>query len=56
LGKPKEEIGNLNGFEYMYLSGLKIPYFLYSSSVSITVISMGMTVSAQGAGGNGGTN
>ncbi len=25
--KPKEEIGNLNGFEYMYLSGLKVPYF-----------------------------
>jgi hypothetical protein len=22
LGKPKEEIGNLNGFEYMYLSDL----------------------------------
>ncbi len=42
LGKPKEEIENLNGFEYMYLSDLKIPYFLYSSSVSIVVISMGM--------------
>jgi hypothetical protein len=27
LGKPKEEIGNLNGFEHMYLSGLKVPYF-----------------------------
>ncbi len=27
LGKPKEEMGNLNGFEYMYLSDLKIPYF-----------------------------
>jgi hypothetical protein len=26
LGKPKEEIGNLNGFEYMYLSDLKIQY------------------------------
>ncbi len=25
LGKPKEEIGNLNGFEYMYLSDLKVP-------------------------------
>jgi hypothetical protein len=25
LGKPKEEIGNLNGFEYMYLSNLKVP-------------------------------
>ncbi len=29
LGKPKEEIGNLNGFENMYLSNLKVPYFLY---------------------------
>jgi hypothetical protein len=28
IGKPKEEIGNLNGFEYMYLSDLKVPYFL----------------------------
>jgi hypothetical protein len=27
LGEPKEEIRNLNGFEYMYLSGLKVPYF-----------------------------
>ncbi len=27
LGKPKEEIRNLNGFEYMYLSNLKVPYF-----------------------------
>jgi hypothetical protein len=27
LGKPKEKIGNLNGFDYMYLSGLKVPYF-----------------------------
>jgi hypothetical protein len=35
LGKPKEEIGNPNEFECMYLSGLKVPYFLYSSSVSI---------------------
>jgi hypothetical protein len=25
--KPKEEIGNLNGFEYMYLSDLEVPYF-----------------------------
>jgi hypothetical protein len=24
--KPKEEIGNLNGFEYMYLCDLKVPY------------------------------
>jgi hypothetical protein len=27
IGKPKEEIGNLNGFEYMYLSDLKVLYF-----------------------------
>jgi hypothetical protein len=26
LGKPKEEIGNLIGYDYMYLSGLKVPY------------------------------
>jgi hypothetical protein len=25
IRKPKEEIGNLNGFEYMYLSDLKVP-------------------------------
>ncbi len=31
LGKPKEEIRNLNGFEYMYLSDLKIPYFFCTS-------------------------
>ncbi len=28
LGEPKEEIGNLNGYDYMYLSGLKVPYFV----------------------------
>jgi hypothetical protein len=28
LCKPKDEIGNLNGSDYMYLSGLKVPYFL----------------------------
>jgi hypothetical protein len=27
LGKPKEEIRNLNGLEYMYLINLKVPYF-----------------------------
>jgi hypothetical protein len=27
IGKPKEEIGNLNGFEFMYLSDIKVPYF-----------------------------
>jgi hypothetical protein len=27
IGKAKEEIRNLNGFEYMYLSDLKEPYF-----------------------------
>jgi hypothetical protein len=46
IGKPKEEIGNLNEFEYMYLSlsDLKVPYFNYLSSMSIKVISMGTTV------------
>jgi hypothetical protein len=28
ISKPKEEIENLNGFEYMYLSDIKVPYFL----------------------------
>ncbi len=37
LGEPREKIGNLNGFDYMYLGGLKVPYFLYLSSVSIKV-------------------
>ncbi len=46
VGKPKEEIRNLNGFEYMYLSDLKTPYFLYLSSITIKVISMGMTLFA----------
>jgi hypothetical protein len=27
IGKPTKEIGNLNGFEYMYLSDPKVPYF-----------------------------
>jgi hypothetical protein len=26
IGDPKEEIGNLNGFEYKYLGDLKVPY------------------------------
>jgi hypothetical protein len=43
LGEPKEEIWNLNGFDYMYLSELKVPYFEHSSSISIKVISMGTT-------------
>ncbi len=27
IDKPMEEIRNLIGFEYMYLSDLKVPYF-----------------------------
>jgi hypothetical protein len=27
IGEPKEELGNLNGFEYMYLSDLKVQIF-----------------------------
>ncbi len=42
--KPKEEIVNLNGFEFMYLTNLKVPYLLYLSSISIKVISMGTTL------------
>jgi hypothetical protein len=26
LGELTEEIGNLNGYDYMYLSGLKVSY------------------------------
>jgi hypothetical protein len=26
LGEPREEIVNLNGYDYMYLSRLKVPY------------------------------
>jgi hypothetical protein len=26
-GKPRKEVGNLNGFEYRYLSDLKVTYF-----------------------------
>jgi hypothetical protein len=36
LGKPKEEIGNLNGFEYMYLSGLKVPYLVLIFCIHIS--------------------
>jgi hypothetical protein len=43
IGEPKEEIINLNRFECMYLSDLKIPYFKCSSSISIKVIPMGTT-------------
>jgi hypothetical protein len=46
LGKPKEEIGNLNGYEFMeLLSDLKVPYLFNSSSISINIISMGKTES-----------
>jgi hypothetical protein len=44
IGKSKEEIGNLNGFECMYLSDLKIPYFWQLSSISMKLISMGMAL------------
>jgi hypothetical protein len=27
IGKPRKEIGNLNGFEYRYLNDLKVTYF-----------------------------
>jgi hypothetical protein len=39
-----EEIGNLNGYDYMYLSGLKVSYIQYVASVSIEAISMGTTL------------
>jgi hypothetical protein len=43
IGKPRKEIGNLNGFEYRYLSGPKVPYFSAYPPISIKVISMGTT-------------
>jgi hypothetical protein len=43
LGKLTEEIGNLNGYDYMYLSGIKVSYILYMASVSIEVNSVGTT-------------
>ncbi len=27
IGEPMEDFGNLNAFEYLYLSDLKVPYF-----------------------------
>jgi hypothetical protein len=43
IGKPWKDIVNLNGFEYMYLNGLKIPYFSTYPPLSTKVISMGTT-------------
>jgi hypothetical protein len=43
IGKPRKEIENLNGFEYRYLNGLKVPYYSTYLPLSIKVISMGMT-------------
>ncbi len=43
IGKPREEIGNPNGFEYRYLNGLKVPYYSTYPLLSIKVTSMGMT-------------
>jgi hypothetical protein len=36
IDKPKKEIGNLNGFEYRYLNGLKMPYFSTYPPLSIS--------------------
>jgi hypothetical protein len=43
IGKPRKEIGNINGFEYMYID-LRVSYFQYFSSISIKIISMGKTL------------
>jgi hypothetical protein len=43
IGKPGKEIGNLNGFEYRYLNGLKVPYYSTYPPLSMKVISMSMT-------------
>ncbi len=42
-GKPRKKIGNLNGFENKYLTGLKVPCYSTYPQLSITLISMGMT-------------
>jgi hypothetical protein len=41
---PRKEIKNLNGFEYWYLSGLKVPYYSVYPPLSIKDILMGMTL------------
>jgi hypothetical protein len=48
IGKHRKEIGNLNGFEYRYLNGLKVPYYSTYPPLFIKVISMGMTQEAEG--------
>ncbi len=47
--QPQEEIRNLNGFEYRYLNGRKVPYFCAYPLLSMKVISMGMTQQAAAA-------
>jgi hypothetical protein len=42
IGKPRKEIGDLNGFEYRYLNGFKVPHYSTYPLLSIKVISMGM--------------
>jgi hypothetical protein len=41
MGKPRKENGNLTGFEYRYLNGLKAPFYSAYPPLSIKVISMG---------------
>jgi hypothetical protein len=43
IGKPREKIGYLNGFEYRYHNGLKVPYYCKYPPLSRKVTSMGMT-------------
>jgi hypothetical protein len=44
IGVSRKGIGNLNGFEYCYLNGPKVPYFSTYPPLSIKVTYMGTTV------------
>ncbi len=51
-GEPKEEIGNLNGFEYVYLSDLKIPYFCTHPLYQLKLFSWARQARSWGGGGH----
>jgi hypothetical protein len=44
IGEPRKEIGNLNGFKYRDLNGLKVTYYITYPTLSIKVTSVGMTL------------
>jgi hypothetical protein len=47
IGEPRKKIRNLNGFEYRYLNGLKVPYYCRYPPLSRKVASICMA----GSGG-----